>query len=540
MMMKAISVILFFVAFDLHAQVPGSSGSSFVVTTIEALDASSKLDISKVYWISDPGKEGSFVFDRQVRDQSTDNGGTIIVNTALQQFRRVYSGYIDARWFGVVADAIVPQRGNLVRGTDNTPALQRAINAAEDGEPVVVPAGKCLFATPLDSIKGPRRVNLLIFADTYHNGSDFIIITNPNGAYEQHTIRHEGTAFGSTNLPRHTKQTHDNGTGPKWNELKGTFVKIFNAYQQKIEVNKVEGFKAAVELIGGHGAGTQENTVVIRSAYKNANGIVLTSLDGASYIDKNEFRVSRLSGGLGIKIDGYAGKAKNGEVYNGAARSNRFHVMIEQVDSIAECHGDITETLFDVTVEGGDNTGVFGRTGFRMRSVAPNFVRSPRYTGQGIFEERMIQEGMGVGGTIFVPVWNSKKGIMYGNFALIDNEGNIVFQGPSTLPQAYRDGAPKNFRFVNFGESELEETVTSAEYTVAPHVRYVYYKHASGKLKLPPAHASVGRLITVFNEHDSGKLTVLNAPATNIISIRPGGVMTYRSNGKTWRSLYNP
>lgn len=516
---------------------PGTG--SFELITIADLDASGQLNVNKVYWITDPGKEGSFVYASNVRDQSSDNGGTVIVNNALQKFKRIYSGYIDARWFGVVADAIVPQAGNLVRGTNNTPALQRAIDAAEDGELVVVPAGRCLFSTPLDSITGPKRVNLLIYANTYHNGSDFVIITNPGGGYEQHTFRHEGIAVGRINMPRHTKQTHTVGTSPRWSEFTGTFVKIYNAYQQKIEINRVDGFSAAVEIIGGRGNGSQENTVWIRSAYKNANGIVLTSLDGASYTDKNEFWVSRLSGGLGIKIDGYAGKAKNGEIYNGAARSNKFHVMIEQVDSIAECNGDITEPLFDITVEGGDNTGVFGKTGFRMRSVAPNFVRSPRYTGQGILEERMMQEGMGIGGSLFVPVWNSKKGVMYGNYALIDFEGNIVFQGSSALPQKVRDEAPKNFRFVNFGEAELEETVTTAEYNVPSKVRYVYYNHASGKVKLPAPHQSVGRLITIFNDHSSAKLAVLNAASGSVNAIRARGVMTYRSNGIEWRSILN-
>lgn len=541
-MIKWITALLLFCLLETkgqeRVQTAGGGKETMLRYTIAELDASRGLHPTKVYWISDPGKEGVFVYSGDVRDQSADNGGTVIVNEGRQLFKRVYSGYIDARWFGVSANATIPQAGIMARGTDNSPLLQKAIDAAEDGEVVMVPAGKYLFASPLDTIRGPKRISILILGDTYHNGSDFIIINNEGGAYEQHTIKHEGYAAGRVNLPRHTKATHDNGTAPQWSTFTGALVKIYNAFQQNIELNRVDGFRTPVEIIGGGGKGSQENTVRIRSAYKNANGLVLTSLDGQSYIDKNEFWVSRMSGGLGIKIDGYAGKAKNGEVYNGASRSNKFHIMIEQVDSIAECHGDITEPLFDVTVEAGDHTGVFGNVGFRMRSVAPNFVRSPRYTGQGIFEMRMIQHGLGIGGTVNVPVWNSSKGIFFGNYALIDLEGNIVFLRQGFISKANRDAAPPNFRFVNFGDAELEENITTAEYTVAPNVRYVYYKHPSGKVNLPAAHHSVGRMITIFNDHETGKLSVANAAGASTIAA--GRVMTYRSNGKTWRALSNP
>ncbi len=540
--MKYLFVLILFPLYSIAQVASGERGhnrETLSTLSLAELDASMRLDPQQVIWLNDPGKEGTFVYAGTARDQSEDNGGTLIINESLQKFRRVYNGVIDARWFGVTPNAAVPTTGALVKGTDNTPFLQRAINAADEGETVLVPPGRYLFATPLDTIKGPKRISLLFMGDTYHNGSDFIIITNEGGAYEQHTIKHEGRAIGRINMPRHTKETHDKGTQPQWSDFTGTLVKIYNAYQQLIELNRVDGFRAPIEIIGGRGNGSQENTVRIRSAYKNANGIILTSLDGQSYVDKNEFWVSRMSGGLGIKIDGYAGKARNGEIFNGAARSNKFHVMIEQVDSIAECHGDITEPLFDITVEGGDHTGVFGNVGFRMRSEAPNFVRSPKFTGQGILEARMLQHGAGIGGTINVPVWNSSKGIFFGNYALIDLDGNIVFLRQGFISKAHRDVAPANFRFANFGDAELDVNITSANYEVAPGVRYVYYNHASGKLKLPQAEKYFGRLVTICNDHATGKVEVSNASGSSNV-VAPGGAVTYRSDGKRWRAVTNP
>jgi hypothetical protein len=439
-----LSAALIMVSASLQAQMTRIS--------LAEMDASQTLDPEKTYWITDPGKEGFFVFAGKTINQKEDNGGTVVINEGLQVFKRVYDGHIDIRWFGGVPDAIVPQRGTLVRGTNNTPALQRAIDAADDNQLVVVPFGRWLFSSPLDSVRGPKRLNLKIEGDTYHNGSDFLIITNAGGMYEQHTVEFTGNATGTVNLPRHTKQTHDAGTQPDWSKLTGTLVKIYNTFQVSVQFNKVEGFQQPIEIIGGHGNGSQENTIAGRFFYRNANGITLTSLDGQSYCDKNVFTgvnngTLRISGGLGLKIDGYAGKAPNGEVYNGAFRSNEFHLMIEQVDSVAECNGDITEPKFDITVEGGVNTGVFGKVGFRMRSVAPNFVRSPRYCGRGIYGASLIQNGMGIGGTIEVPVWNEKNWAYYGDNAIIDEKGNIVFRRPPGLTKAKRDAAPANFKF---------------------------------------------------------------------------------------------
>jgi hypothetical protein len=536
-----VSVIAFGQASGGEALVP----TEMIQVSQARLHGSKGLATNKMYYLTDDLKQGVFVYAGMANNQSLDNGGTVIVTSDLKIFKRVYNGSMDIRWFGAVPDVTVPSSGNAARGTNNTPALQRMIDAAEDGQLCMIPTGKWLFSTPLDTIKGPKRVNLMVLGDTYHNGSDFIIVANASGAVEQHNFVHMGFAIGRVNMPTHTKATHDNGTEPNWASFTGTLVKIYNTYQTNVQLNKVEGFEQPVEIIAGGGKGSQENTIAGRWFYKNANGVTLTSLDGQSYCDKNVFTgwnngTLRISGGLGLKIDGFAGKAGNGEIYNGAFRSNEFHLMIEQVDSVAECNGDITEPEFDITVEGGVNTGVFGNTGFKMRSVAPNYVRSPKYVGQGVYGARLMQQGMGIDGTINVPVWNSSIGVYYGNYAIIDHEGNIVFERSSSLPKATRDGAPENFRFVNFGESELDVAVKSEKYTVEPNVRYVSMNNASGTVTLPAANTSVGRLITIFNDHKSAALNVANTLPGNPSVIPAGCLMTYRSNGDNWKAILNP
>jgi hypothetical protein len=151
-----------------------------------------------------------------------------------------------------------------------------------------------------------------------------------------------------------------------------------------------------------------------------------------------------------------------------------------------------------------------------------------------------MQQGMGIDGTINVPVWNSSIGVYYGNYAIIDHEGNIVFQRSSTLSKSARDGAPGNFRFVNVGDAELDIAVKSDKYTVEPYVRYVSMNNASGTVTLPAANTSVDRLITIFNDHKSAALNVVNTLPGSAAVIPAGCLMTYRSNGENWKAILNP
>ena len=87
---------------------------------------------TQTYFITDAGKEGIFYYD--AKDVTTaDNGGTVVVNGS-RRFKRLYSGYLDARWFGMVGNY------NGTSGTDNAAAFKAAIAGAKKDEVLLVPA----------------------------------------------------------------------------------------------------------------------------------------------------------------------------------------------------------------------------------------------------------------------------------------------------------------------------------------------------------------------------------------------------------------
>lgn len=351
----------------------------------------------------------------------------------------------------VVADARVFANEDTARGTDVSPAINAAIKAARKGQFVIIGPGDWVVSTPIE-LPPNKQVNLICTGNLHFNKRDGFRIVAPTGGPEpQHHLFFYGSLIGSENLPKHTRATHDAGLQPKWAEMKNTAVDITNCSKNFVLINRAEGFGNAVRINGEKGYGSEENTVSFQFLYKNANGITLRSVDGNSYVDHNKFigfygGSGRISGGLAIHIDGYDKPARNGERYNGAFRSNEFHFLVAQVDSIIVANGDITEPLFDITIEGGDNTGVFGADPIQMRSEAPNFVRSPKYCGNGILNTKWLKKGLGVNGVIMgVPVYFDNYALL-GTTGKTDAKGNLIIDSKNAVPKAVKDKLPKNIR----------------------------------------------------------------------------------------------
>jgi hypothetical protein len=440
--------------------------------------------------------------------------------------------------------------GDYATGTDNTSALQDAIDAADDNQWVVVPPGDYLFSSVLDSIKGTgnKEVNLLFIGNVYTAGNDFIRITNGGGAFEHHKIIFEGNIIGRINIPSHTKTTHDNGTGPDWDAFTGVPVKLINVDNSYVQFNKVEGTKAPIEIIGGGGNGSQENQVYWSWFYKNAHGMILSSTNGTSWGDKNVFGrgvASRVSGGLAIKMDGYSGAASNGEVYNGAFRSNEFHFLIEQVDSIAEVQGDANYNLFDITIEGGTNTGVFGSSPWNLRITAPNYVEYSTITGRGYYDLSRMGSGstgsMGRNSNIDIPLFLNDATFI-GASAVTDNSGNLIIDVKKSLTQSTRNLLPAFVKTSNMA-TEVKNTtsVTAASYTPASD-DYVILCNAAGvgsvTINMPSAASWPQREIFIRNISTGGTVIVSGGDpnATDNIAAGQGGIQ-YRSDGSSWRLL---
>lgn len=444
-----------------------------------------------------------------------------------------------------VSDAAVPGSGTNATGTDNTAHIQDMINASASGQLIIIPDGNYRVSGALTNIT-TKKLNLFVIGNLYVDvGVNFIKIVPPGGAFVQHSIIFLGNAFGMVNIPTHSKANYDAGTGPDWSTMTGVLITLLNVQQVYIQLNKAEGFKAPVELQGSGGAGCQEITVAGRWFYKNANDILITSLDGSSYNDKNTFTgvsggTLRVSGGCALKVDGYAPAAGNGENFNGATRSNEFHFLIEQADTIAICNSDMTFNTFDVTVENGTNSGIFSSAPWLLRTTFPNNVSGSKFIGRGIFTANQMGSGssgtMGVNSTIeAMDIWSTGSTTRYGNHAEIDGNGTIVIQANGSLSKANRDAAPAYIKFVRAIEKEIRQDISSSTYTAVTGDRWIYYNHASGTLTLPAANIWVDKYITVYNEHGSAALTVTNVKSGYTTTIVAGGRATYHSNGIDWR-----
>ena len=351
----------------------------------------------------------------------------------------------------VQANARVVGSEDTARGTNVAPAINAAIKAAAKGQFVIIGPGEWVVSTPID-LPPMKQVNLICLGNIHFNKRDGFRISAPSGTDPQHHLFFYGRLIGAENLAYHSRKTHDLGTQPKWSEMTNTLIDITNCGRNFILINRAEGFGNAVRISGEKGRGADENTISFQFFYKNANGITLRSVDGNSYVDHNRFigfygGSGRISGGLAIKIDGYEGKAPNGERYNGAFRGNEFHFIVAQLDSIMVAKGDITEPLFDIMIEAGDNTGVYG-TAFQIRSEAPNFMRSPRYCGAGFFITKWLSNGLGLNGRIMgMPIYYNNYYLL-GTTGKTDAKGNIIIETSGPVPKRIKDDLPANVRLL--------------------------------------------------------------------------------------------
>ena len=116
----------------------GKASSQAYAATVEgkvltlSLDALRKLknpQVGTVYFLSNPGRQGIFLYAPEDRT-SPDNGGTIIVGQDGARFKRSYDSALNAQWFGAVGDG----------KTNDAPALITALSyGARTGEVVYLP-----------------------------------------------------------------------------------------------------------------------------------------------------------------------------------------------------------------------------------------------------------------------------------------------------------------------------------------------------------------------------------------------------------------
>jgi len=381
--------------------------------------------------------------------------------------------------------------------------------------------------------------------NVYTNGGNYLVFNSAGGQDRAHSVIITGKLIGRVNIPSNSAVTRANGTSPQWSSFTGVGITIsINVNNMHVKVKWIEGFFKAVEILGGGGGGSQENTIAFMRFHNNSIGISLRSTDGVGWCDKNVFTgwdngTGRITGGLCLKIDGYSSAAPNGEIYNGAFRSNKFKFMSELVDSIVQANGDITETEFEIIQEGGVTTGLLGNPALAIvcRSVSPNYVRGPRWTGLGVLATQWMTGGMGIDGTIDQHVWLGPGSIAYvGNRGKIDGNGVINMEVRPNLAKATRDALPANIKCVNEAVPKVTRTVAQATYTtVAADIEgWLLLNNSPMVLTMGSASSNVNVTINIKN------LNASNATLFNITgkaTLAQNEVVAAVSDGSTWRAM---
>ena len=244
----------------LCAGILNSAAKAQTVTTMAALRSSGASLTATAWFVTDVGRQGVFMLD--TRDiVSPDNGGTIIVSGS-KRFRRVYTGPIDGRWFGMVGDYNGPV------GTDNSAALRAALEAAKANETVLIPAGQYLFRStivmPLTTVK---KVRLEIRGHVFFNRVTGFVIEGQDQEFRAYGMIC-GLNTGATTEAAYNAYTGD-----------GLYLK--NVVQSHIEVNEVKDFKTGIHMSGdrngGISIGCQYNQVWFNVIHHNHTQIRIST-----------------------------------------------------------------------------------------------------------------------------------------------------------------------------------------------------------------------------------------------------------------------
>lgn len=125
----------------LHATYGGGLASKLCVsTTVSELRAETSPEEGVAYYVTDPGKEGFFVYD-PADASSPDNTGTVLVSTSGVRFKRIVEqSFVNVKWFGAVGDGT----------TDDTAAINAAVG---DGNVTVyIPEGTYMIRADATSV----------------------------------------------------------------------------------------------------------------------------------------------------------------------------------------------------------------------------------------------------------------------------------------------------------------------------------------------------------------------------------------------------
>jgi hypothetical protein len=490
------------------------------------------------------GSEQTGIADSLASNDPNKAPSVRVVNERIDQITLSAGGNVGEIFnimnYGAKRDVVLGTGSTIQSGTDSKTFIDKCILAAPNNAAIYVPSGTFYTSQPLAEIVGAKTLHWVQDGNIIApNG--LLKISGPGGADRIHTLDIAGKIYGKINSPFLSKAAYDANTGPVYGSYAGVGILINqNVNSMHARISEISGFQSGLKMTQGFGNGSQENTFAIQKINDCNYCLHLESTNGDSWCDKNYFQGwddgnLRLSGNVGLKIDGCATPSPtNGEIYNGAFRSDTFHFIVERVAHIMEVNGDVTEPEFRIIIEGGTNTGVFGLPGIQCRSISPNYVRSPRWTGLGAIGTQWMQGGMGIDGWIEMQIWLGPGSLAYiGGFARIDGNGNIIVEVRPGLSQSSRNALPSNIKTANstlVRNAEISVPTTATTYVVGPDDRYIYFNKTSGTTAvsgMPSVATSVGRDLTFINK-STGTVTVNG----RTLAARQG--ITFHCTGSAW------
>ena len=276
-----------FLALAALAVVLSATAFSQTNISLSLLRTSTSVSTTSSYFVNDPGREGVFYYDSK-DVTSVDNGGTVIVN-GTKRFKRMYSGPLDARWFGMKGD------WNGTTGTENSAAFKAAIAAAKKDEVLLIPSGQYYVNSTIEMPNVlTKKVNFLIYGDIYFGKGFGFVISGQNQEFK---------CYGSI-IGGNSGATTESGFAA----YAGTGVYLKNAYNCEVHVNEIKNFKYGIEQSGdkngGAPDGSQYNKIYFRAIHGNYIQIRL-STKGATDVAGNWNNESFWYGGqLGRGIPG--------------------------------------------------------------------------------------------------------------------------------------------------------------------------------------------------------------------------------------------
>ncbi|GAA3413668.1 right-handed parallel beta-helix repeat-containing protein [Paenibacillus hodogayensis] len=118
----------------------GLASKHCVSTTISELRAETAPVEGVGYYVTEPGKEGFFLYD-PADTASPDNTGTVLVSTSGARFKRIVEqSFVNAKWFGAAGDGT----------TDDTAAINAAIG--NGNVTVYIPKGTYMIRADATSV----------------------------------------------------------------------------------------------------------------------------------------------------------------------------------------------------------------------------------------------------------------------------------------------------------------------------------------------------------------------------------------------------